>query len=141
MEYEQIPKRLYVRRVERELYSYPALRVAMENEMELEKAGLSNLFPSLVPAYGEKVGSSGNISKPTEQYAIKKAEKTMKVQMIERALSALNTQERKLVEEKYFNPSQPSDTQVFTALAMGSTTYYKVKNQVIRKIAISLNII
>ncbi|KXG42865.1 ArpU family phage packaging/lysis transcriptional regulator [Tepidibacillus decaturensis] len=137
---KEIPKSLYVRKVERILYEYPALKASQENEKELEKAGLGNLFPSLISSYEDSIRGT-DISNTTEKFGIKRAEKALKIMQIERALNALNHEEKRLVKEKYFNPAFPSDIRVYTSLNLGSTAYYKLKDQTIRKVATALNII
>ena len=137
---EEIPKSKYVRQVERALYEYSALRVALENEEELEREGLGNLFPSLVPAYEESSRGS-TISNPTESYAMKRAEKTVKVRQIKRALGILNPEERGLVQIKYLDHYQPSDLRAADELKMSQATYYRIKDRTLRKIATALNII
>lgn len=137
---KEIPKQLYVRKVERILYEYPALKAGQENEHELEKIGLGNLFPTLIGSYDDMPRGT-DISDPTGKYGLKRAEKSIKIRQIERALKALNHEERQVVEEKYFNAAQPKDVQVYMELGLGSTYYYQVKDQVIRKVATALNII
>jgi hypothetical protein len=43
----------YRRKVERILREYPILKAAIENERQLEREGLGNLFPSCTPLYEE----------------------------------------------------------------------------------------
>lgn len=138
---EEVPKALYVRKIERILYEYPALKAGQENEAELEKAGLGNLFPSLIGQYGDEGPRGTEISNPTEKFGIKRAEKALKIRQIERALNALTHGERNLVNEKYFNPAQPSDVAVYMTLGMSSAHYYRVKDRILRKMATALNII
>ena len=137
---KEIPKQMYIRKVERILYEYPALKAGQENEHELEQIGLGNLFPTLIGSYDDMPRGT-DISDPTGKYGIKRAEKSIKIRQIERALDALNYEERKVIEEKYFNAAHPKDVQVYTELGLGSTYYYRVKDQAIRKVAMALNII
>lgn len=132
--------RLNKRKLERELYSYPALLAAQENEKELEAHGLGNLFPTMVAQYSG-MPSAGGVSNPTEKYALMRAEKSLKVNQIERGLKALTFVERELIIFKYFDPSQPKDYQVYEQLKASSTNYYKLKEQALRKMAIALNMI
>lgn len=99
-------------KVERILYSYPALLAAVENDKP-------NLF-----------GNGGELN-----------EKQLKVDAIERGLKALTYIERDLIQQKYFNPAQPKDAEVCHNINVGTTTYYKFKEQALHKMAIALNII
>jgi ArpU family phage transcriptional regulator len=128
------------RKLERELYRYPALLAAQENEKELEVLGLGNLFPPMTANYSGMPGGGG-ISNPTEEYALMRVEKGVKINQINRGLNACTYTERDLIQFKYFDPSQPSDSQVYERLGLGSTNYYKVKEQALEKMAIALNMI
>jgi len=136
----EIPKLKYHRQVERILYEYPSLLAAIENEAELEKEGLGNLFPSMIASYGEGIRGS-EISKPTESYAIRRAEKEVKVKQINRAFNALTTEEKNLLDKKYFDSSQPSDVRVCMENGYSERHYYRIKDRALRKVAIALNII
>lgn len=138
--YDDIPKKSYVRATERVLYEYPFLLVGQENEEELEKKGLGNLFPSMVASYDD-MPRGGGISKPTENWAMKRAEKSIKIMQIQRALGMLSPDERMMIEAKYFDTTQPSDLIVYEELRWNHKTYYKIKDRAIRKMAIALNII
>lgn len=137
---DEVPKSKYVRQTERALYEYAALKVALQNEEELEREGLGNLFPSLVPAYEESMGG-GTISNPTEAWGMRRAEKKMKVRQIDRALSILASDEKEMVQVKYLNHSQPSDVRSAIELEWPERTYFRVKDRALRKIATALNII
>lgn len=137
---DELPKSKYVRQTERALYEYSSLKVALQNEEELEREGLGNLFPSLVPAYEESLGG-GTISNPTESWGMKRAEKHIKVRQINRALSILSKDERDLIESKYLTSYQPSDVRAMDDLKISHANYYRIKDRAIRKIATALNII
>ena len=128
------------RKLERELYTYPALLAAAENEKELEASGLGSLFPSMVASYSG-MPSGGGISNPTEKYAIMRAEKAIKINQIERGLMALTYREQDLIKFKYFDPDMPTDREVLERLNVGTTNYYKLKEQALRKMGIALNMI
>lgn len=100
------------RKIERILYSYPALLAAVESDNP-------NLF-----------GSGGELEN-----------KQLKVEAIKRGLDALTYTERDLIQQKYFNPAQPKDAEVSETINVGTTTYYKFKEQALHKVAIALNII
>lgn len=132
----------YVRRVERLLYSYQSIVAGMENELELEREGLGNLFPAMVASYGGIGGGrSTEVSNPTQKFGILRAEKSLQVRQIDRALGSLTHKERELVDKKYFDAYMPTDPEVYKAMGLGPTAFYKIKTQVIRKIATALNII
>lgn len=134
-------KGTYVRKVERILYSYHSILAGMENEAELEREGLGNLFPSLTANYNTTGGGrSSEVSKPTEKFGILRAEKTVQVRQISRALASLTHKERELIEAKYFDLSMPQDSEVYKGIGLSGTTYYRLKNQALRKVAVALNI-
>lgn len=129
-------KQPYKRKIERILYSYPALLAAIENDREF-----NDTMPQITAQYGEFSGApGGNISK-TEKYAIMRAEKRLKADAIKRGLAALTYLEKDLIEQKYLNPAQPSDLEVGDKLAVGNSKYYKLKEQALHKMALALNII
>jgi ArpU family phage transcriptional regulator len=121
----------YIKEVERILYRYPAFVAAVE----------IGLFPTLTANYGEGGGGASGISNPTEKYGVMRADKQLRVKQIDRALEAITYKECELIRLKYFDPSQPTDLQVYTDLEIGSTHYYKLKEQALQKIATALNII
>lgn len=133
-----MPKRkpAYIKAVEEYLYEYPALKAALEIEKELEKAGLGNLYPSMVPAYEERTGKShSEYQSQTEKYGILRASKNLRLQCLERALAALTKDERDLVEEKYFNPLRPTDQEVYETLNLSRGKYHQLKKQTLHKLA------
>lgn len=132
----------YVRRVERILYAYKSILAGMENEAELEREGLGNLFPAMVAQYGGTGGgrASGH-SDSTAKYGVMRAEKSLQVRQIERGLAGLTHIEHTLIVNKFFDASMPPDSYVYTAMGLGSTAYYKLKSQAIRKMAVGLNIL
>jgi ArpU family phage transcriptional regulator len=123
------------KKLERELYAYPALLAALENA---ESAG--DMLPPLVASYSGMPGGGG-ISNPTEKYAIMRAEKAVRVKQIDRGLLGCTYIERDIIKLKYFDPSTPKDREVYSQLALGNTNYYKLKEQALRKMAIALNMI
>jgi ArpU family phage transcriptional regulator len=138
--FEEVPKKVYVKKVERILYEYPSLKAGIENEIALEHEGLGNLFPSMIASYEEAVRGS-SISNPTEKFGIKRAEKEIKIRQIDRAMDVLSHEEKKLTEAKYFDRSQPSDVQVYMSHGISERDYYRIKDRTLRKIATALNII
>lgn len=124
----------YKRKVERILYSYPALVAATKGED-------FDLFPPITQQFTDGPGGGSGIKNTTEKFGILRAEKKLKVEAINRGLEALTFTERELIEAKYFNPDQLADRAVSEKLAVGSTTYYKFKEQALNKMAIVLNII
>lgn len=135
-------KPAYVKWVEKTLYEYPALKAAWEIEQELEKAGLGTLFPSMVPAYEEKTGKGhSEYQSQTEKYGILRASRDVRLNCLERALSALTRDERELVEKKYFNPLRPTDQEVWEAMNVSRGTYHRLKREMLRKLAMMLRLI
>jgi ArpU family phage transcriptional regulator len=123
------------RKLERELYAYPALLAAIENA-----ESMGDMLPSLVASYSDMPGGGG-ISNPTEKYAVMRAEKAIRVKQIDRGLLGCTFIERDIIKLKYFDPGVPRDKDVYMQLALGNTNYYKLKEQALRKMAIALNMI
>jgi len=135
-------KPAYIKAVEEYLYEYPALKAAWEIEKELEKAGLGNLYPSMVPAYEERSGKGhSEYQSQTEKYGILRASKDLRLQCLERALAALTKDERELVEEKYFNPLRPTDQMVCETLNYSRGKYHQLKRKTLHKMAMMLRLI
>jgi ArpU family phage transcriptional regulator len=166
-EVEEVPKKVYYKRIVHILKDYPQLKKALETEKALAEAGigLEELFPSITASYhgaeeedvrpmtpDEYEREKLNYNSKTEQYAIKRAEireaaarrmkvKQMKVLLIERALDALNAEQRKIIQMKYIDRPEMSDIQVMQELNMGRTLYYDTKDLAVRMIATVLNIL
>lgn len=122
----------HTKKVEKILWQYRSLVAAVE---------MDDLLPSIIAKYESDGGRGSEVSKPTEKYALLRMEKVIQVQQINRALGALTHKERDLVERKYFNPDYPQDSEVFNAMGMGQTSFYRLKTQTLRKIAMALNFI
>ncbi|MBN2910788.1 DUF1492 domain-containing protein [Polycladomyces sp. WAk] len=133
----------YRRQVERLLREYPVLKAAIENERQLEREGLGNLFPSCTPLYEESVsrGHSEYHQSTTELYAIIRATKMVRLQQIERALLVLNLDERYIIEKRYMDQSPADDMIVCDKLGWSKRTYYRIKRRALDKLAIALNLI
>lgn len=129
---EEIPKSSYVRETEKTLYDYPFMVLAIED--------IEDDLPSMIAGYDD-MPKGTTISKPTESYGIKRAEKFLKISRIDKAIAQLSEWERQMIQKKYFDTTQPSDMTVYMELGWNHKTYYKIKNQAIRKMAIALNII
>lgn len=122
----------YWRQVERLLRDYPILKLAIEEDQ----------IPSCTPIYEEKTSPEySEYNSVTEKYAIRMAEKRIKVNKIEKALKVLTSDERKIIEMRYFSMNQPTDYTVCIELNWSKRTYYRVKKDAIRKLALFLNII
>lgn len=126
----------YKRKVERLLYSYPALLAAIENDTKY-----NHTMPTITASYGDFVGGGDNNTSKTEKYAIMRADKQLRIDAIERGLKALTYTEKDLITEKYFNPAQLSNDELCLKIGIGRTTFYKFKEQALMKMAIALNII
>jgi ArpU family phage transcriptional regulator len=136
-----IKKPSYRKQVERLLWEYPILKAAVENEQQLEREGLSDLFPSCNPLYEESVSRGySDYQSTTERYAIIRATK-IRLQQIERALAVLNLDERFLIEKRYLDQSPVDDMIVCDELGWSKRTYYRIKRRALDKLAIALNLI
>jgi len=132
----------YRRKVERILREYPVLKAAIENERQLEREGLGNLFPSCTPIYEESVSRGySEYQSITERYAIIRADNSIRLQQIERALSVLDLDERFLIEKRYIDPSPADDRFVCDELGWSLRTYYRIKKRALYKLAMALNFI
>ncbi|AUS07413.1 hypothetical protein C1X05_00095 [Laceyella sacchari] len=122
----------YRKQVERILRDYPILKLAIEEEQ----------LPSYIPVYQEKTSPLySEYNSMTEKYAIRLADKKLQIMRIERALQALNSEERMIIEMRYFDLSRPTDNMVCIKLEWNKRTYYRLKNEALRKLALTLNII
>lgn len=125
------------------LVEYPALRAAVQLEEELEREGLSNLYPSAVAVYGTDAPRGTTVNKPTETWGIRRAEwsaKALQVRQIERALGVLTEDERKLIEMRYLSPVIMSDHAVYRELRVSESTGKRMKRRALLKIARVLGI-
>jgi ArpU family phage transcriptional regulator len=131
----------YRRQVERLLREYPVLKAAIENERQLEREGLGNLFPSCTPLYESVSGGYSEYQSTTERYAIIRATKMVRLQQIERALLVLNLDERYLIEKRYLDQTPADDMFVCDELGWSKRTYYRIKKRALDKLAMALNLI
>jgi ArpU family phage transcriptional regulator len=132
----------YRRKVESILREYPVLKASIENERQLEREGLGNLFPSCTPLYDELVSRGfSEYQSTTERYAIIRATKIVRLQQIERALAVLNLDERFLIEKRYLDQSPADDMIVCDELGWSKRTYYRIKRRALDKLAMALNFI
>lgn len=165
LEMEPVPKKNYRPLIVRLLREYPQLKAALETERILAEKGigLEDLFPSCTSKYGfeevvrpmtpeEYTREKERWASSTERYGVIRAElreaarkraeiKWTKVELIERALEALNEEERLLITLRYIKQPELSDTQVMIRLGFSRSFYYEVKDRAIRKIATVLNLL
>lgn len=132
----------YMKTIEQCLYDYPILKASIENERELEKEGLSNLFPSITPVYEERASKGySEYQSQTEKYGILRARRIIQYRQINRAMNTLTTDERRVIEERYINPNSPTDQIAYDRLGISRSTFNRLKMQAIRKMARALNVI
>lgn len=132
----------FIRRVEKVLFDYPILKASIENERELEREGLADLFPSLTPSYEEKTSPAhSEYQSHTERYGILRASRIVQVRQTERALKTLSLDEREIIQERYFDPAQHTDTFVADQLGLSRAKYHRIKQQALKKLAIALNLL
>lgn len=109
------------RMVTRELKQYKALKVALQNKLELNKEGIEPLFPSL---------------------NTKDKEKEIKVRQIDRAIeNALDEVERQIIQQKYLSSTRIKDINLYLDMGLTKDHYYYHKRQAILLIATALGII
>lgn len=125
------------------LMEYPALRAAVKLEEELEREGLSNLYPSAVAVYGTDAPRGTTVNKPTEKWGIRRLEwsaKALQVRQIERALEVLSEDERRLIEMRYLSPTIMPDKAVYQEMKVTAATGKRMKRRALLKIARVLGI-
>lgn len=125
--------------LEQFLYEYPALKISIENELEWEKEGLSYHFPSLSSLWKEETSNQLPVSVSIEKYRMLRTAKRMKLRQMERALELLGTEEKVIIEEKYFNPVKLVDFVVYERLGLSKSTYHRIKKTALKKLAVALN--
>lgn len=130
----EVPRRKdFARKVERLLMMYPALKAALQND--------ADWVPSATAHYGDDAPRGTDISKPTEEWAIRRAQKAMLVKRIEAALDTLNVLERRFVELRYFSPVVRSDVAIYMELGLSERTGQRLKSWTLKKLATALNLI
>lgn len=103
-----------------ELKRYVTAKVQIENKKELDAAGIDTLFPSFRSEYK-------NLNE-------------LKVKHIDRAIEALDVIERQIIELKYLQLDNPTDTYVYMEIGITKTEFYRKKKSAIVSIATSLSI-
>ncbi|NRS15838.1 ArpU family transcriptional regulator [Brevibacillus sp. HB1.4B] len=107
--------------VVKELKSYKALRVAVQNKREQEEKGIEQLFPRL---------------------QLSETQNELKAKQIERALEySLDEVERQIIEEKYLSTSRVKDINVYLDLGLTKDQFYTKKKEAIMQIATALGMI
>ncbi|MFF2529821.1 ArpU family phage packaging/lysis transcriptional regulator [Brevibacillus sp. NPDC058079] len=107
--------------VVKELKSYKALRVAVQNKKEQVEKGIEQLFPRL---------------------QLSETQNELKAKQIERALEySLDEVERQINEEKYLSTSRVKDINVYLDLGLTKDQFYTKKNEAIMQIATALGMI
>ncbi|MDC0760599.1 ArpU family transcriptional regulator [Brevibacillus sp. AG] len=107
--------------VVKELKSYKALRVAVQNKKEQEEKGIEQLFPRL---------------------QLSETQNELKAKQIERALEySLDEVERQIIEEKYLSTSRVKDINVYLDLGLTKDQFYTKKKEAIMQIATALGMI
>lgn len=105
----------------KELKNYRALKVKLENQLELKETGLTGIFPTL-----------RNMDKANE----------LVVRQIDRALTCcLDPIERHIIEMKYLNTDDFTDLNIYLNLGIKKGKYYAKKKTAIYNIATALGII
>ncbi|WLR50047.1 ArpU family phage packaging/lysis transcriptional regulator [Bacillus tianshenii] len=121
--FPEIDEKEVRRKVASELKLFKAIRVAVENQKELEEQGVSCLFPSM---------------RSKDEEVICK----LKYRQMQRALEkSLDTLEREVIERKYLGPERVKDITVYIEMGIDKDLYYTVKKQAIFQIATALGII
>ncbi|MBM7692833.1 ArpU family phage transcriptional regulator [Peribacillus deserti] len=120
---EQVPfnEREIQKLVIAELKVYKVLKIQLANLEERERAGMSDLFPTIRESDGKT---------------------NLKVMQIARALEeSLDSLEKELIEKKYLSSSDPTDLEVYLDLGIKKAKYYAKKKEALNCIATALGII
>jgi len=118
---QPINEREVQKAVVKELKSYKALRVAVQNKQEQTEKGIDQLFPRLHQS---------------------DTKNELKAKQIERALEySLDEIERRIIEEKYLSPTRVNDINIYLDMGLTKDQYYTKKKEAIFQIATALSII
>lgn len=118
---QPINEREVQKAVVKELKSYKALRVAVQNKREQTEKGIDQLFPRLHQS---------------------DTKNELKAKQIERALEySLDEIERRIIEEKYLSPTRVNDINIYLDMGLTKDQYYTKKKEAIFQIATALSII
>lgn len=119
----------YKKRVERDLKEYPYLLIAVD------AGGLG--YPTRYNIVKDVKHPSDIKGSFVENCAISEEENKIKVDKITRALELLNKVEKYIIEECYFRNIY-TNQEIIKNLFINKNKFYKIKNNAVRKIAISL---
>lgn len=119
----------YKKRVERDLQEYPYLLIAVD------AGGLG--YPTRYNIVKDVKHPSDIKGSFVENCAISEEENKIKVDKITRALELLNKVEKDIIEECYFRNIY-TNQEIIKNLFINKNKFYKIKNNAVRKIAISL---
>lgn len=119
----------YKKRVERDLKEYPYLLIAVD------AGGLG--YPTRYNIVKDVKHPSDIKGSFVENCAISEEENKIKVDKITRALELLNKVEKDIIEECYFRNIY-TNQEIIKNLFINKNKFYKIKNNAVRKIAISL---
>jgi ArpU family phage transcriptional regulator len=121
--------------VERELEKYKMYLLMDPEENEPKITSHFKLVAS-VP--------SNQFHSSTEDTAIKKIDQERKrqefIQRIQRAVNRLAYQERSVIIQRYLNPDEVYDYEVYNDLGLSERKYYRVKSRAFYKLALILRI-
>lgn len=99
---------------------YRALCVFMENQKELDAAGIDSVFPCLVD----------NKVKEMKVHAYK---------AITKVINELGDIERLIIQKKYLGRDQITDETIYKDIGLSKGKYYQIKKKALKKIAEALN--
>ena len=119
----------YKKRVERDLKEYPYLLIAVD------AGGLG--YPTRYNIVKDVKHPSDIKGSFVENCAISEEENKIKVDKITRALELLNKVEKDIIEECYFRNIY-TNQEIIKNLFINKNKFYKIKNNAVSKIAISL---
>ena len=119
----------YKKRVERDLKEYPYLLIAVD------AGGLG--YPTRYNIVKDVKHPSDIKGSFVENCAKSEEENKIKVDKITRALELLNKVEKDIIEECYFRNIY-TNQEIIKNLFINKNKFYKIKNNAVRKIAISL---
>ena len=141
---EHIPPHVF-RYVERELYDYPIHRATVD-EYEKNRQDILQRYRQWEPGEGgrpEGVPSdmTGDNVLRLEALEMRTERARRNVTMVESVLQTLSSEQRELLQLKYFNPEPMTNEQIAATMSMGVTRFYELRREVVRKFALRMGLL
>lgn len=128
----------YIKTIRR-LYQYPLDK----KRLVILQMRIDSLFPketatySLAPAFSGPSDQTGKIATARAEVNMEAGELNLRIKEVEVAIESLNYESRRLIEMRYFE-SGNTDFWVYHEMHMSQATYYRLRNRLIKSIAMIL---